>query len=223
MSKPPASTYFAKFCLSLVFMGMALSTYASSVPGPSDYYSSPQINAGEKLVLEVAFDQFPMSSLGYANGLVLNFGGLNTANDLINLYIHGQLIGSTSYYPAPLAFFQSSLSPKFFLGTYVDPLALNSVFDGTNNAFFEIIPTIDPGTPPYVYFSGQFIHAVTVAGLFSSEDIFPSATLIKETVLPNNAPLSFAQVPEPSTPVLFLTALFLLLMVARQQKKLEQH
>lgn len=225
MSKPLASTYFAKFCLSLVLMGMALSTYASNTPGPSDYYASPQINTGEKLVLEIAFDQYPMSSSGDPIGLFINFGGLNTASDLINLYVAGQLLGSTTSYPTPLALFQSPLSPRFqsfFSGINVDSMILESVFNGTNHAFFEIIPTIDPGTAPFVYFSGYLAGAVTFSGS-SFEQIFPSATLIKETVLPSDAPLSFAQVPEPSTPVMLLTALPLLLLATKKRQKLKSH
>lgn len=217
MTNLPVFSYFVKVCLLALFMVGGVSSYASPLPGPTDYYASPQINAGQKLVLEIAFGNPPVSSLGAANGLILDFGGFNTGNELTNLYIAGHLIGSTSTYPTPVAVFQSPAVPRFFLGTYVDPLALESVFNGTNHAFIEIIPTIDAGTVPYIYFSGQAIHGITVTGEFSSEDIFPSATLIRESILPFDAPLSFTQVPEPSTLLLILAGLPMFLLAIRRK------
>ena len=176
---------------------------ASPVPGANDYFISPDLAYGERVVYEIDFPSAPASSLGLGDMLVFNTGSVETylQSVMTSLYVNGEFVGSAnSGGPAIFALFSSTASgyQGLWPSTAVDGSDLSALFNGSAVGTLVITPQFsDPsGT---ARFSGWFVHAATANGSSGAvtpawEEIYPSATVLSVSVVPISEPATISLV-----------------------------
>jgi hypothetical protein len=190
----------------------------------SDLFYSGEVFFGEKLLIDMHYSAFPLSSNGAADGFVWGPGSSSNGvvSTVTNFYIGDTLAASNTRYGGGYGgvFVVSGISSLGKAGGMWGAVNANDdlldvFFGGSMSATLEIIPTFS-NVNGHIRYSSWSPHGVTFIDSQQWEDIFP-APLTTSRIVGVNTP-AIAPVPEPETYAMMLAGFGLMGFVARRRK-----